>query len=176
MNDEEQLTLTIPTELERRDGFIDLAILAGTVLVIWQGMLGYYLPIVGRVTIPVYVSTLLAIPVVLEVLTGEPAGDIQYIGAIATGLRGACGFRRAHEWIFAYLHYARVVQYPAAKVRCLAYLKSLQKRISAWQARLTVAMRHRRLRRLLWGYSTRYRLSLRRQKSTITTNGTSHHG
>jgi hypothetical protein len=176
VDDEEQPTFTIPTELERRDGWLDITILGGAVLAIWQLSLGLYLPFVGKLTLPLTVTIPLAIPVVVEVLTGEPAGDIQYIGALATGMRSALGLRRAHEWVFAFLHYTRVVQYPAAKVRCVRFLRLAQKRIWAWRARLIEVMRQRRLQRHLWGFSTRYKLSGRRLSRTITTNGTSRHG
>lgn len=89
---------TIPTELERQDAFVDLAALAGVVLVAWYLLLHD----------AVWWAAPFVVVVAIWTLTGEPAADVPYIGAIASGLRSKLGLRRAHEWVQAWWHYFQV--------------------------------------------------------------------
>jgi hypothetical protein len=96
------VTITIPTELSRGDPFGDLIILVVSLLGTW------YAFNMGHVW--------WAVPVLLivtpEVLSGEPAADVGFIGAVAAGFRSRLGLRRAHEWIQAWAHYFRIRQWP----------------------------------------------------------------
>lgn len=119
--DERPLTVVIPTELERSDAFVDGALLAGTVLVAW------WLALRG---LGVY-----AVPVVLCVgvwtLTGEPATDVPFIGALAAGLRNTLGVRRINEWFMAWWHFFRVRTWPDFRTACLRRRDNLQRWIRA---------------------------------------------
>jgi hypothetical protein len=96
------VTITIPTELSRGDPFGDLIILVISLLGTW------YAFNMGHVW--------WAVPVLLivtpEVLSGEPAADVGFIGAVAAGFRSRLGLRRSHEWIQAWTHYFRIRQWP----------------------------------------------------------------
>lgn len=108
MNDLQPETITVPSELERGDGFVDLAALFASGLGVWYGVLhGVPLLLMAPVVVLIAVWT----------LTGEPAGDVPYLGAIAAGLRSKLGLRRAHEWALAYGHYVRLVEWPKGQER-----------------------------------------------------------
>lgn len=96
-------TITVPSELERGDGFLDLAALAFTGLAVWYGFLH---------DVPVWLMLLPVVLVAVWTLTGEAAADTPYLGAIAAGLRSKLGLRRASEWALAYLHYFQVAERP----------------------------------------------------------------
>ncbi len=96
-------TVTVPTELERSDGFVDLSILAAAVLTMWELALH---------DVPIWAMAPIVVLVAIFTLTGEPAADVPYIGAVAAGVRSKLGLRRAHEWCLAYLHYTNVVTRP----------------------------------------------------------------
>jgi hypothetical protein len=119
--DERPELLTIPTELERQDAFVDLFILATYILLSWYGMQEMHLPwqpfLVG------------VIPLALWALTGEPAADVGYVGSIAAGLRNRLGSRRAHEWLLAYGHYFLLAVLPVWRGSCVATLRSTRNRI-----------------------------------------------
>jgi len=112
MSDQAPVTVTVPTELERSDGFVDLAVLFGTGLLIWWLAVPKDLgPLhIGGIALW-YTLPLFAIIAVFT-LTGEPAADVPYIGAVAAGLRSKLGLRRAHEWLLAYWHFFKVAQWP----------------------------------------------------------------
>jgi len=106
VNDDEHLaprTIVVPTELERSDGFIDLAVFAGTVLVVWDLALNH---------VPLLAMLPLVLIVAVLTLTGEPAADVPYIGAVASGIRSKLGLRRAHEWVLAFGHYFTLAVWP----------------------------------------------------------------
>ncbi len=96
-------TVTVPTELERSDGFVDLSILAAAVLTMWE------LALHG---VPIWAMAPIVVLVAIFTLTGEPAADVPYIGAVAAGVRSKLGLRRAHEWCLAYVHYFKVRIWP----------------------------------------------------------------
>ncbi len=103
MSTERPVTIVVPTELSRADGFFDLAFLVGVGLAAWwlalRGVpLWLFVPVLGGLSI--------------FVLTGEPAGDIPFLGALAAGLRSKLGLRRAHEWVEAWWHYTNVRTIP----------------------------------------------------------------
>jgi hypothetical protein len=103
MNTERPVTNVVPTELSRADGFFDLAFLFG------MGLAAWWLALRG---VPWWMFVPVLTPPSLEVLSGEPAGDIPFLGALAAGLRSKLGLRRAHEWVAAWLHYTRVRTWP----------------------------------------------------------------
>lgn len=146
--------VTVPTELERQDAFIDGAALAGTVLIAWwltlQGLGWWLAPLVVLVSV--------------WTLTGEPAADVPYLGAVASGLRSKLGLRRAHEWLLAFWHYFRLAIWPVWKANCEAYWNSSRQRITDWRARLSAAIRWSLSRVCSWGSAIRYSLSARRAK------------
>lgn len=141
---------TVPTELDRSDGFLDLAGLATTGLVAWQ------LIIYGAPWWAMIPPTLV---VAVWVLTGEPAADVPYLGALAAGLRSKLGLRRAHEWIFAAFHWWQLAVYPVWRSDCGAFLQSSRRRIMRWQARLSETTRCRGWRGSSWAFLTRWRSS-----------------
>lgn len=102
--------VTVPTELGREDAWIDGAILAGAFLFAWymfnRGLVWWSMPVL--------------IAAATWTLTGEPAGDVQFLGAIAAGLRSKLGLRRAHEWVLAWWHYTRIVTLPRTQRWVLA--------------------------------------------------------
>lgn len=105
---EQPTIVTVPTMLGRSDGFFDMAVLLGSGLGIWWLVLKgfafwWFVPVV--------------LIVVVMTLTGEPAGDIPFIGAIASGLRARLGMRRASEWALAWTHYFRVRIWPDMRLQ-----------------------------------------------------------
>lgn len=108
---EQSAIVTVPTELSRSDGFIDAAVLLGSGLAVW------WLALKG---VPIWAFIPVLLVLAIFVLTGEPAGDVPFVGAIAAGLRSKLGLRRAHEWVMAWAHYFRVRMWPDFKewVRC----------------------------------------------------------
>jgi hypothetical protein len=106
--DQPQHVHTVPTELERSDGFIDFAVLFAMILVVWD------LALHG---VPLWASLPFVIIAAVWTLTGEPAADVPYIGAVAAGIRSKLGLRRAHEWVLAYLWYFRVAVWPEWRTR-----------------------------------------------------------
>lgn len=106
MSTEQPAIIVVPTELGRQDGFIDSAVLLGSGLAVW------WLALRG-VPIWMFIPVLLALAIF--VLTGEPAGDVPFIGAVAAGLRSKLGLRRASEWVLAWAHYFRIRQWPDFK-------------------------------------------------------------
>lgn len=103
MKPEQPAIVTVPTELGRADGFIDMAVLLGAGGMVW------WLALKG---IPVWAFIPALLVLAIWVLTGEPAGDIRFVGAIASGLRAKLGMRRASEWLAAWLHYFSVRIWP----------------------------------------------------------------
>ncbi len=111
--------VTVPTELDRTDAFYDCALLAGSVLVLWDAVLNgvpwqWLVP-------PVLV-------VAIWTLTGEPAADVPFIGAVAAGLRSKLGLRRAHEWLLAFGHFYRVVIWPQWRHNAASAARNLGQR------------------------------------------------
>lgn len=106
MNTEQPAIVVVPTELGRQDGFIDSAVLLGSGLAVW------WLALRG---VPIWMFIPVLIALAIFVLTGEPAGDVPFIGAVAAGLRSKLGLRRASEWVMAWMHYFRVRQWPDFK-------------------------------------------------------------
>lgn len=155
MNDQQPALHTVPTELGRSDGFLDIAALGLTILIVWQ--LALY-----------NVSLWLMIPFVLVVaiftLTGEPAADVPYLGAVAAGLRSKLGLRRAHEWILAFWHYFRLAIWPVWRAHCIRLWKSARRRTSECRAQLNAAIRSSRLRASSWVSATRFKLSAKLPK------------
>jgi len=102
VNEDRPHLIIVPTELERQDAFYDAAVLGFTVLAVWQlalyGLLLWSLPAL--------------VLVLVWMLTGEPAADVPFVGAIASGLRSKIGLRRAHEWLLAWMHYVNLVHAP----------------------------------------------------------------
>lgn len=115
-------TITVPSELERGDGFVDLAAMAFTGLAVWYGFLH---------GVPVWLMLTPVLLVAVWTLTGEAAADTPYIGAIAAGLRSKLGLRRAHEWCLAYAHYFRVAVQPRLEYKWLT--SKLGSRIATWR-------------------------------------------
>lgn len=152
MNDDRPTLITVPTELERADVFWDLAALFITVIIVWQFWLAD-------------VSILWMLPLILLVavwsLTGEPATDVPYVGAIANGLRSKLGLRRAHEWVLAFLHYFRLAVWPIWRTNCIASYRSNLQRISAWRAWLSAKTRCSVSAGSSWAYRIRWRSSAR---------------
>lgn len=149
---EERPIHTVPTELDRSDGFLDLAGLAATGLVVWQ------LALYG---VPWWLMVLPTSIVAVWVLTGEPAADVPYLGAIAAALRSRLGLRRAHEWVFAAFHWWHLAVYPVWRSECEAFLASSRRRITSSLARLNATMRCRGSLVCSWAYRIRWRSSAR---------------
>lgn len=105
MNEERQTLVIVPTELERRDAILDFAAFATPVLVIWwvANQYGWHTALWFLPVLP---------PVWIWALSGEPLADMQYIGAVASGVRNIFGWRRAHEWLFAFGHYWQLAIWP----------------------------------------------------------------
>lgn len=127
--------LTVPTELERTDGFIDLAVLVGAVLAVW------WLCLKG---VPIEFIAPFTVPLAIWVLTGEAAGDVPFLGAVAAGLRSLLGLRRAHEWLFAWAHYFTVGIWPIWKERCGTFSRSSRQQVTDWRRRLSARIKWRR--------------------------------
>jgi hypothetical protein len=128
--------ITVPTELEHQHPFYDLAGLALAVVAIkWLSNFD--------------LQWWVGIPIVLAIgtwtLSGEPATDVPFIGAIASGVRSRLGLRRIHEWLLAYAHYARMRTLPDGRDTCRASLK--------WCRRQTTALRHQPSARIRWSRS-----------------------
>ena len=108
MPDQRPTLVVVPTELERRNPFYDLAALAFVVIMVKYlsqfGLHWWALPLV--------------LAVAAWTLSGEPATDVVFVGAIASGVRSKLGLRRAHEWLLAYLHYVVVAVWPRWKEQC----------------------------------------------------------
>lgn len=151
MNDDQQTLIRIPTELERRDAIFDFMVLAMSVLGVWWAANTFGLR-VAVCTIP------LMAPLWIWALSGEPLSDMQYVGALATGVRNLFGWRRAHEWLQAGSRYWKLAVYPVWRAQCLAFYRSSRERISRWRAGLTAAIKQTLLRASSWASVTRYRL------------------
>jgi hypothetical protein len=108
MNQDERPTLiTVPTELERNDVWMDLFIWATPMISTWY--------VVGTLGWPLWPFVPVLIMVTVYVLTGEPVADavaIPLVGGIASGMRSKLGLRRAHEWLLAFGHYTVVRTIP----------------------------------------------------------------
>jgi hypothetical protein len=134
MNAEQPAIVTVPTELSRTDGWFDLSALMISGLAVW------WLALKG---VPVWAFLPGLVLLAIFTLSGEPAADIPFVGAIAAGLRSKLGLRRAHEWVQAYSHYFLVRQWPDFRV----WVHTSRLTFVCWaQPRLQAA--HRRLRRL----------------------------
>lgn len=103
--DDRPAVIVVPTELDRRNPFYDLAALAFVIIAV------KYLSLYGLH----WWATPVAILVAIWALSGEPAEDVAFVGIIATGVRGKLGLRRAHEWLFAFAHYWYVAVRPRWK-------------------------------------------------------------
>ncbi len=140
-------TITIPTELERADAFIDFTVLASaTLLVVWLLERDVPWPAIVPLLIPLGIWT----------LTSEGAADIPYIGSVAAGLRNAFGLRRAHEWLFVYLHFVEVALLPVWRARLAASWRSFRALTTRWRARLSETMRSTRSLACSWGCRIRW--------------------
>lgn len=106
MTDDQPETITIPTELNRADGFYDLAALFGS------GLMAWWLVSVGA---PLWLPVPFVLLIAVWTLTGEPAADVPYLGVVASVLRSRLGLRRAHEWLLAWGHYFRIRTWPDFK-------------------------------------------------------------
>lgn len=113
--------VTVPTELDRSDAFFDCAILAGAVLIMWDAILN---------GVPWQWLVPGVLIVAIWTLTGEPAADVPFIGAIAAGLRSKLGLRRAHEWLLAFGHFYRVVIWPQWRLNYAHAIAGLRRRHS----------------------------------------------
>lgn len=133
-DDQPSALLVVPTELGREDGFLDLAVLFASGLAAWWLVL-------HGVPWPWVIPPLVL--VALWTLTGAPAADFPYLGAIASGLHSALGLRRAHEWLFAFGHYFNLAVRPVWEAKCVACWRSCRRRIMAWRVRLSEATRCR---------------------------------
>lgn len=114
--DTRPVVVTVPTELGRSDPFADLSVLVVAALGTWYAfnMHLVWLAVPGLIGAAIWT------------LTGEPAGDVRFIGAIAAGLRSRLGLRRAHEWALAWAHYSTVKTSPNFKRWADARLQRLQ--------------------------------------------------
>jgi hypothetical protein len=155
--DERPAIHTCPTELERSDGFLDLAALAGAGLAVW------WLALKG---IPITFIAPFTLPFALWVLTGEAASDVPFLGAVAAALRSKLGLRRAHEWLFAWTHYWKLAVYPVWRSNCVAFSQSTQLRITLYRRQLSAATRWSRLRAYSWASATRDNMSVKLKRST----------
>lgn len=141
MSDDPQSPVVIPTELERRDGFLDLAAVVGMGLADWELWL-HGLPVVWLVLPTLAVAT--------WTLTGEAAADVPYVGAIAAGLRSKLGLRRAHEWVQAFAHYFRVRVWPDWRSWCGQSWRSSRQAITRWRLRASAQIKWNRSRAYSW--------------------------
>lgn len=142
-----------PTELDRADGFVDLAVLAGSCLG------GWWLVLQG-VPLPWLIPPLLLIAVWM--LSGAPAADVPYLGAIATGVQSKLGLRRIHEWVLAIVHHWHVAHWPLWKAQCEESFRSCRQRTIRWFQPLSARTRFLHFRACSWGSAIRYNLSARR--------------
>ena len=143
---------TNPTELDRHDGFIDLAVLASTALGAW------WLVLQG-VPWPWLVLPLLC--VAIWMLSGAPAADVPYLGALAAGVQSKLGLRRVHEWVQAIVHFWRVAHWPLWRAWCVASFHSSRRRTMRCAHRLNAQTRYRLSRACSWGSAIRFKLSAR---------------
>jgi hypothetical protein len=120
MNTDQPAIITVPTQLNRTDGFIDVAALLGSGLAVW------WLALRG---VPIWAFIPILVALAIFTLTGEPAGDVPFIGMVAAGLRSKLGLRRASEWLMAWWHYFRVRQWPDFQAWVGATRDSLASRI-----------------------------------------------
>ena len=135
------LTVTVPTELERADAFIDFTVLASAAL-LSSWLVQHGLPW------PMLLPGL--VPLAVWALTGEGAADIPYIGSVAAGLRARFGLRRAHEWVLAYSWYCKVAILPVWREHCEASFRSCQRRTTALRQRLSARILWKRLPACSW--------------------------
>jgi hypothetical protein len=153
MNDQAPALLTVPTELERSDGLLDLIVLVAAALGVWE---------LSNLGVPLWLPAPLVLPLAIWVLTGEAAGDVPYIGGLAVALRNAFGLRRAHEWVWAWWHFYWLTGWrPAWRQRCEALFESSRRRITRWHRRLSVRTRCSLSRAYFWGSAIRSSLSPR---------------
>jgi hypothetical protein len=146
----------IPTELERADAAWDIAIGLAVVL----GVVYLVKPHeMGGLGLPWLFIVPPLIPFALWILTGEYAGDLPWVGGLASGLRSKFGARRAHEWILAFAWYARVTLWPNGKDHCEAFSNSSRRRITRWRVRLSKATQCKRSRIGSWASAIRSRSS-----------------
>lgn len=103
--DTRPVVVTVPTELSRSDPFADLSVLFLAIGATWYAANMH----VVWLAVPVLIGA------AIWTLTGEPAGDVRFIGAVATTLRSRLGLRRAHEWALAWAHYFTVKTWPDFK-------------------------------------------------------------
>ena len=143
---------TNPTELDRHDGFIDLAVLAGAALGAW------WLVLQG-VPWPWLVPPLLV--VAIWMLSGAPAADVPYLGALASGVQSKLGLRRIHEWVQVIIYFWLVAHWPVWRAWCVASFRSSRQRTIKCARQLSARMRCRLSRACSWASAIRYRLSVR---------------
>lgn len=170
MMDDRPEPLTLPTELERSDAAFDiavgLAVLLGVVYCVKP-------PEMGGLGLSWVALVPPLVPVALYVLTGEYAGDLPWVGGLAAGLRSKFGARRAHEWVQAYAHYARVTLWPNLRDWCEAFSKSSRARTIRWRATLNAATRCWRLRASSWASAIRCRCTRSRATTRDISTGRS---
>jgi hypothetical protein len=133
--DERPDVVTIPTELERSDAAWDIAVGLGVLL---GAVYCVKPPDMGGLGLPWPFLIPPLLPVALYVLTGEYAGDLPWIGGVASGLRSKLGARRAHEWIQAYGWYARVTLIPNGRDWCRRSYRFIRRQTFRWRRRLSV--------------------------------------
>lgn len=146
--DTRPVVVTVPTELGRSDPFADLSVLVLAALGTWYAFNMH----VVLVAVPALICA------AVWTLTGEPAGDVRFIGAVATGLRSRLGLRRAHEWALAWAHYLTVKTWPDFKRWADARLRRMHValrrvrwigRVMGWTVP-TMQRIHSRVRLPLW--------------------------
>lgn len=115
---------TVPTELERADAFYDGTLVVGFFIGAW------YLNARFGVGLAWFALPFLIVSV--WALTGEPAGDVPYVGALAAGLRSKLGLRRAHEWVQVYAHYWNLAIRPVWRAHWDTSYRSLRQRTTHW--------------------------------------------
>lgn len=125
--------MVVPTELERRNAYIDIAVLVVAVLIGVNVMDTYGVP----------AGPIWAVWAVLGVmaLTSEAAADVGFIGPLAGALRNRFGQRRAHACLLAYAHYFKVAIYPVWRAWCHSLLRSARARTIRWCRRTSDTLR-----------------------------------
>lgn len=148
MEDKPELHV-IPTELDRQDVYYDFAALATGVLIVWWMILNGLGPW----------GSIAVVLIGVWVLTGEAAGDVEHVGALAAGLRSKFGLRRAHEWVLALAHFWHLAVWPVWRDFCVACWRSCLRTTTGWLGRASASIRWNLSRASSWGFRIRSRLS-----------------
>jgi hypothetical protein len=104
VREEEPLTITIPTELERGDAFVVMSVGAGLVLVCWW--------LIQRIPTPAVLIPFVVI-VLVWMVTNRSATEVRGVGLVAVLVRNKLGERDVHEWVLAAAHYWHLKEWPA---------------------------------------------------------------